>query len=216
MVDNCLEYNSTSDADQSITEDQRKEAKWYCVYGNEFRRKWKEAVYPTLKFLTMNKESHVAGMGVSKQHNKQTSTLQAATASNRKQFRTAVSAARPSKRSRSPVKKEKAPDDRKRIRSNSSTTIKVPLKRINTGPHCGILDTPGRTRTSSTSPNKLECNSISRTALGPPKVRLQHKLWTMMSEYSPDYFLHSYLWLPLSLLIEFYPLKSQVMFQLRM
>ena len=190
-----------------MTEDQRKEAKWYCVYGNEFRRKWKEAVYNTLKFLTMNKESHVAGMGVSKQHNKQTSTLQAATASNRKQFRTAVSAARPSKRSRSPVKKEKA---------LSSTTIKVPRKRINTGPHCGILDTPRRTRTSSTSPNKLECNSISRTALGPPKVRLQLKLCTMMSQYSPDYFLHSYLWLPLSLLIEFHPLKSQVMFQLRM
>jgi hypothetical protein len=42
MVDNCLKYN-TPDADQSTTEDERDEAKWFCRYAKKFRRKWKKA-----------------------------------------------------------------------------------------------------------------------------------------------------------------------------
>jgi hypothetical protein len=173
MVDNCLEYNSTSDTNQSITEDQRKEAKWYCVYGNEFRRKWKETVCPTLKFLTMNRDSHVAGMRVSKQYNKQTSTLQAAI--DKKRSGTTVSALRTINRTRSTIKKGNVPNARKRVRSNSSTTMKSPRKRLNIGHRCQTLDSPEETRTSSTSPIKIECNPVGRIVLSSPKVKLQLK-----------------------------------------
>jgi hypothetical protein len=139
MVDNCLKYN-TPDADQPTTEEQRNEATWFCRYARDFRRKWKEAIYPNLKTLTMKRDPNTPGVGASKGYCKQTSTLQV---------------------KRCPIKREKSPNARKRVRSNSSTPTQLSRER----PRYELLSTAGTIEASPTSPSTNQTKFTSMAKL---------------------------------------------------